>query len=110
MFPFLSPKTNRKDQAVARSGICLFALLFFLCALLSSLPSFGSLTEFLSEKGLAGYTSAADARSDEHSAALSRFSDRPLKERTSSATAQTTQAAPDASSSPDAFEPLASSV
>lgn len=83
MFPFLSTKTHHKDQVAARSGICLFALLFFLSAALSALPSLGSLTEQLAEKGLAGYAEETTESSDRHEKALKEFTDRPIADKTS---------------------------
>lgn len=82
MFDFLSARTGRKDQAAARTGICLFALLFFVLAALSSLPSPDRLTAFLAENGLAGYTEASE---DEHlhEKALQQFTDRPENAQTS---------------------------
>lgn len=82
MIDFLSARGCRKDQAAARTGICLFALLFFLFAALSSLPSPDRLTAFLSEKGLAGYAVATE---DEqlHEEALQQFTDRPESASTS---------------------------
>lgn len=81
MFDFLSARSGSKDQAAARTGICLFALLFFVLAALSSLPSPDRLTALLSEKGLAGYVEASQ---DErlHEKALQQFTDRPASEQT----------------------------
>lgn len=86
MFTFLSPKTHRKDQVIARGGICLFALFFFLCAALSALPSLGSVSDLLSQNGLAGYTAQSDNRSDRHREAIKQFTDRPASDQTSSDT------------------------
>lgn len=86
MFPFLSTKNHRKDQVAARLGICIFALLFFLCAALSALPSFGLFTDWLSQKGVAGYADRSveqDESSDRHEGALKQYTDRPLDEETS---------------------------
>lgn len=85
MFPFLSTKTNRKDKVAARLGICLFALLFFLCALLCSLPSLDGIGETLARYGLAGYAETSDERSDRLNGALEQFTDRPTSDGTSSA-------------------------
>lgn len=83
MFEFLSTRTHRKDQVAARFCICLFALLFLLCAALSSLPSYGRLTDALSQNGLAGFSEESDPPSQTHEEALKEFTDRPVSEETS---------------------------
>lgn len=87
MFSFLSCRKHRSDQVAARAVICLFALLFFISAALSALPSFSalsSLTDFLADKGLAGYTAEAQTEApNEFSEALESYTDRPFPAQTS---------------------------
>lgn len=84
MFAFLSPKSNRRDKVAARAVVCLFALIFFLCAALSALPPLSAITDFLAEAGLSGYGIAADEHSDAHDEAIEHFSDRPIEYETQS--------------------------
>lgn len=77
MFPFLSTRTHSKDQVAVRAVVCLFALLFLLISVLSALPSFGTLTDYFTESGLAGYAQSTERDASEHEGALSQFTDRP---------------------------------
>lgn len=85
MVSFLSAREHRKDQLAARIVICVFALIFLLCAALSALPSFDSLSSFLSDSGLAGYAAVSEAEDNAatHSEVLEQFTDRPIESGTS---------------------------
>lgn len=84
MLAFLSTQTHRKDQVVARTCICLFALLFFICAALSAFPSLASVNDYFTQNGLAGYTENEDKSTDRYDGALKQFTDRPNSRETGS--------------------------
>lgn len=84
MKPFFSAKANRKDQLAARVLVCLFALLFFISAAVSALPSFSAATGLMTENGLAGYSTEPSTQPNKHESAIKQFSDRPSPSKTSS--------------------------